>query len=103
MISPVQLFSKALFLIICLLCIEFSGMNAQSNTVASGGDAKGSGGSSSYSVGQVNYATNSGGSKIITEGIQQPYEILVVTGIEKTDIDLSAAVYPNPATDFIIL
>ena len=36
------------------------------------------------------------------QGVQQPYEISVVTAVEKAlDISLEMVVYPNPATDFI--
>ena len=78
-------------------------LTAQSNVVASGGDASGSGGTVSYSVGQVDYTTKSGANGIVTEGLQQPFEISVVTGIDEVGIDLKAVVFPNPASDYIEL
>lgn len=46
--------------------------NAQSNTVTAGGSAVGTGGSVSFSVGEIAYTTNSSGGLII-QGVQQPY------------------------------
>jgi hypothetical protein len=76
---------------------------AQKGTVASGGNALGTGGSASYSIGQTDYITASGAGGTITQGIQQPYEIYVITGIETYGINLSLSVYPNPTTDLVTL
>ena len=67
----------------------------QQNTVASGGDASGSGGSVSYSIGQIDYITESGSGGSATQGVQQPYEIFV--GFDDLSIDLQANLFPNPA------
>ena len=64
---------------------------------ATGGNASGSGGSVSYSVGQILYGAISGGNGSVVQGVQQPYEISVVTAIENTEeINLECLVYPNP-------
>jgi len=77
---------------------------AQEVIPASGGDTKGSGGSVSYSVGQLFYHTHRGEDGSVAEGVQQPYEILVVTGIEDAkSINLSVTAYPNPTTDYLTL
>ena len=69
-----------------------------------GGTTSGSGGSVSYSVGQVVYTTNSSGFGSVSQGVQQPYEISVVTGLEEAkDIILSYSAYPNPVTDYLTL
>jgi hypothetical protein len=78
-------------------------LSAQQGAAASGGDAKGAGGSVSYSIGQTDYMANTGTSGSVNQGLQQPYEIQILTGIEQTGIRLSCAVYPNPTSDFIIL
>ncbi len=89
---------------ILLLCFGLSGQHAQNAISASGGNASGSGGSASYTVGQVAYTTNTGTNGSSAQGVQQPYEISVVTAVEKAlDISLEMIVYPNPATDFIML
>lgn len=74
-------------------------MQAQNGTVASGGEATGSGGKVSYSIGQINYISATGSGGFISQGIQQPYEIYINTGIDEIGIDLNYSVYPNPATD----
>lgn len=87
-----------------LLFIGSIGLNAQNAIPASGGNAAGTGGSVSYTVGQVVYSQVSGTNGIITQGVQQPFEISVVTAIKEADgITLEMIVYPNPATDFIRL
>lgn len=90
---------KRLFNLMLIASIVPIGIQAQNGTVASGGEATGSGGKVSYSIGQVNYisVTNSGGQ--VNQGLQQPFEIYVNTGIEETNIDLNYSVYPNPAKD----
>ena len=87
-----------------LLGFGLTGLQAQTSVNAIGGDATGSGGSVSYSVGQVVYTTNNGTNGSVVEGVQQPYEILVVTAIkEAKDINLSVSAYPNPTTDYLTL
>lgn len=83
---------------------SFTNLSAQESIIATGGNASGSGGSASYSVGQMMYQTHTGSSGSVAEGVQQPYEISVETGIEQAEgIDLSVTVYPNPATEDLIL
>jgi hypothetical protein len=95
---------KYKLLVTALLAICLSSGYAQNATSASGGDVSGSGGSAAISLGQASYTTNIGTSGSVSQGIQQPYEIFVLTGIvEATGIDLKFNAYPNPATDFIIL
>jgi len=87
--------------------IPFTGLffssSAQQNTVSSGGEATGSGGTASYSTGQTDYITTSGSGGTTTQGVQQPYEIFIATGVEETGIVLQASVFPNPAENHIIL
>lgn len=72
-------------------------IQAQSDNPASGGNAVGTGGSGSYSVGQIVYTTNTGSNGTVSQGVQQPYEISIVTAIKNTEgIILECTVYPNP-------
>jgi len=76
----------------------------QEAVLTSGGNASGSGGSASYSVGQLvsSFYTCEGGS--VLHGVQQPYEISIVsTSSDKIDIKLSPVVYPVPAIDHVRL
>ncbi len=79
-------------------------LQAQNSISASGGNATGTGGTVSYTIGQVAYTTNSGTTGTVTQGVQLPFEISVVTGTEElSDITLEFQVYPNPATGFVTL
>ena len=81
-----------------------TGLQAQTSVNATGGNASGSGGSVSYSVGQVVYTTNTGTNGSVAQGVQQPFEISEVTGIkEAKGITLQCSAYPNPTTDFLTL
>jgi hypothetical protein len=83
---------------------SLSTLSAQESINATGGDASGSGGSASYSVGQVVYTTNTGTNGSVAEGVQQLYEISVVTAIEEAKgINISVTAYPNPTTDYLEL
>jgi len=95
---------KMLGLLFPLLIISWNSSIAQESINATGEDIQGSGGSMSYSIGQVEYRTNSGSNASIAEGVQQPYEISVITGINKArGIKLSVKAYPNPTIDNIVL
>ena len=65
------------------------------------GDAEGDNGSISYSIGQVVYTSAQGSNGNINQGVQQPYDIGVVTGIDEVGINLS--VFPNPTSGLLTL
>ena len=89
---------------VLLLGLGLTGLQAQESINATGGNASGSGGSVSYSVGQIVYTTNIGTNGSVANGVQQPFEISVVTGLEEaTGIMLSLTAYPNPTTDYLTL
>ncbi len=90
-------------LIILTITLLFVGLHAQESTTASGGEASGDEGTVSYSVGQVVYGTHSGTTGSVSEGIQQPYAISVIIGLEETGINLNISAFPNPTTDYLIL
>jgi hypothetical protein len=91
-------------MLLLLSGIGLSGLQAQEAIHATGGDASGSGGSASYSVGQLVYTTNTGTNGSVAQGVQQPYEISVVTAIEDAkEINLSVTAYPNPTAGYLTL
>jgi hypothetical protein len=91
-----------LSILVAFLCISI--INGQSAIPATGGNASGPGGSSSYTIGQVVFNTIGGAAGTVIQGVQQPYEISVVTALEKTeDITLECIVYPNPTRNTIKL
>ena len=76
---------------------------AQEVTTTSGGNASGSGGTVTYSVGQIVYATNTGTNGSVAQGVQQTYEISILLGIEDNSIKLELTAYPNPTTNYLTL
>lgn len=76
-------------------------INAQETLVASGGDASGIKGSSSYSIGQSVYSNEN---ILASQGVQNAYEILEV--LNEKDVvasNLQFTVYPNPTADMVNL
>ncbi len=83
------------------LCSTLVGYSQQ-NTVASGGDASGAGGTVSYTIGQIDYEALSSASGTVTQGVQQPFEIFAV-GLDEFGYSISASLYPNPTVNSVIL
>ena len=96
---------KVKLITILLFGLSLTLLQAQNAIPATGGDAIGVGGSASFTIGQVVYITNnsiSNGS--VAGGVQQPFEISVVSGLnEAKDINLQFTAYPNPTTNYLIL
>jgi hypothetical protein len=89
-------------LLFCSLYIATGQAQVSVNTT--GGNASGGNGTVSYSIGQVVYTTNIGASGRVTQGVQQPYEISIITEAELTnEITLVCSAYPNPVDDFLTL
>jgi hypothetical protein len=86
------------FLITFLTCFIGETLLAQEATLVAGGNAAGSDGSVSWSVGQVDYLNVQGSSGAITEGVQQPFELfpLSVEGDLKNPWEVT--IFPNPTT-----
>lgn len=91
---------KKITITIALLGAYFQS-NAQSNVVSAGTDASGSGGSVSYSVGQIDYTNSNGSGGSVTQGVQQPYEIYRV-GLTEEDL-VVLNLYPNPTSDLLVI
>ena len=89
--------------VMLLLSMTFTGAIAQEAVVLSGGDASGGGGSSSYTLGQIGYTSNSDATGSSSEGVQQPYEIFSVGIEDNNDITLVMSVFPNPAKSVVNL
>ncbi len=97
---------KFLLKILIAFCLFGYGtsLKAQSAILPAGGNGSGPGGTISYSAGQIVFNSIQGSTGTVTQGVQQPYEIMVVTGVEEASgITLEISVYPNPATDFLKL
>jgi len=77
-------YKKLKLSILLFLGFGLTGLQAQESVHASGGEVLGSGGSVSYSIGQVVYRTHTGTNGSVAEGVQQPYD-------------------PNPTNGFLTL
>lgn len=90
--------------LLVFFCLAFTKLHAQSTIAVSAGNLSGSGGTVAFSIGQTVYSTYKESNGSVSEGVQQPYEISLITGIEEAkDISLEFLIYPNPATDFLTL
>jgi len=78
--------------------------NAQQAVSTAGGEATGAGGTVSYTIGQVACTTNTESEGTVTQGVQQPYEIFDIgNAVDDYGISLELSVYPNPASDYLML
>lgn len=83
----------------CLLMLAVV-TRAQETIPATGGEAIGSNGSISFSVGQVFYQHHG----TLQEGVQQPYEIFIATATEQVEgFALSVQAYPIPVSHLLTL
>ena len=65
---------------ILIIAIFFSSLSyGQQAVVPAGGNATGSSGNVSFTVGQVAYNTNDNANYSVAEGVQQPFEISTLT------------------------
>ncbi|WP_366183667.1 T9SS type A sorting domain-containing protein [Flavobacterium ovatum] len=85
------------------ILLSSGGLQAQESSTATGGEAFGVGGTTSYSIGQLVYTTNSVTNGSIVQGVQQPYEISTILGVKETTIRLELSIYPNPTTNYLTL
>jgi hypothetical protein len=91
---------KYLFLTAFIVASNFT--QAQESVNAIGGVDAGTGGTVSFSVGQMVYTTDSKEAGAVVQGIQRPYKI-TATDIKKLDNTLSFKAYPNPSSDDLFL
>ena len=69
----------------------------------SAGDSSGSGGSLSYTIGQVFFNTIESDYGSLVEGVQQPFEFQTLSTPALLTVQLTAVTYPNPTTEFVLL
>lgn len=94
---------KRISIYYCILFIfPASILHAQSAVLATGTDASGGNGSSSYSVGQITYLFK-GTDPQVMEGVQQPYEIITLATLEPHSNLEGILIYPNPFKDYLYL
>ena len=106
---------KQQLLFIALLFIAIS-TNAQIAISPAGGEGKGTGGTSSFTLGQVFYTYSSSNATYVSQGVQQGIQwiyypsstksfsgILPFTKVIDESGAFTASVYPNPASDHVVL
>jgi hypothetical protein len=96
--------SRYIFIVFVILGTFIEYGKAQSNVVVAGTNVITSNCSVSFTVGQIDYINATNGSGEINQGVQQPYEIYKVTGIENTQLtDLDIQISPNPSSGHMTL
>ena len=88
---------------VLLLAFGLTEMQAQQSINTSGGNATGSSGTVSYSVGQVAYMAHAGTTGSVAQGVQHAFEIFNLDLEEVESSNVSVLVYPNPTAEFLTL
>lgn len=89
------------FFYLTYIFFSFSIVYSQKSIVATGGKAFGNGGTAAFSVGQISYKSPNG--NIVSDGVQQPYEIVTLGKSSYDAITLKISVFPNPTPDALCL
>lgn len=91
---------KLILTLVFVMGFGLFALKAQHSVNTTGGNASNANGSVSYSIGQIVYSVYSNVDGAISEGVQQPYEIFIITSLEEFEsIDLTLKVFPNPVDD----
>lgn len=90
---------KQLNVFYIIVCICSLTTNAQTSVHASGGTATGSGGSASYSIGQIVNTNINGSNGSVNHGVQQPIEFFTLDVDDYLTNDFQIVAYPNPTSD----
>ncbi|MDN5205356.1 T9SS type A sorting domain-containing protein [Fulvivirgaceae bacterium BMA10] len=85
--------------VLFILSLWASEVHAQQSINITGGDISSNDGSISYSVGQLVFTIEKTPEGAINQGVQQAYEISVVTGINVANIEFGLTAYPNPTSN----
>lgn len=89
---------KNLIVAVTLVIASSGGLHAQEAVAAAGNEAGGTGGTCSYTIGQIAYNAISGTNGKVNQGVQQPYEIVTTLGIDDQNISLELTAFPNPTS-----
>jgi hypothetical protein len=90
-------------ILIIISALSLTGVQAQQSINSSGGNGSGTGGSFSYTVGQIDYVAATGTNGSISQGVQQPFEFFTLGTNDCPAILLQAMAYPNPTTENVNL
>ena len=93
---------KTTLIIISTLLTSFL-VQSQESLAISGGEASGSGGASSYTLGQVFFTATNTSTGSVGQGVQQSFELFTLSNPQLTTVNLEAVIYPNPSSDYVVL
>ena len=95
---------KSITSLVFIFGLGISSAFTQEAIAATGGDASGVGGSSSFTVGQVAYTTVSGTNGSSAQGVQHAYEIYSTVNLDESfAVNLEISAFPNPTVDFLTI
>lgn len=79
-------------------------LNGQYTFITGGGNASELSGSVSFSIGQMTYTSFNDSNGTLHQGVQQPYELLILLDLDQNDFfSREYIVYPNPSIDIVHL
>lgn len=94
-----QKISQSILIVLAILGSSIEHGKAQNHVVTAGTNIISTTGSVSFTVGQIDYINATTSSGNINLGVQQPYEIYNVTGIENIQLaDFDIQISPNPSS-----
>jgi len=92
--------TKLILTLVLMMGLGLQSANAQHSVNTTGGNASNENGTVSYSIGQIVYSAYADSDGKVSEGVQQPYEIFLITSVEELEeLDLELTVFPNPVVD----
>lgn len=97
--------TKGFCFAVLIFSILVSGVKAQTlhaTMGTTGGSATGTAGVVTFTIGQCCYTQVNSATNSVLQGIQQPYEIQMVSSIP-TFFNIGLYAYPNPTSSFLIL
>jgi len=90
-------------LILLIVIISFYASGQTTTGITAGGEAIGSDGTLSYSVGQVFYLPiNDTDANSVIAGVQQAYEISEVSGVAQ-NVKIKVLIFPNPSSHLLTI
>lgn len=90
-------------ILLAVVCCSPTALFSQHSIISSGGQASGTGGSVTYTIGLTTFSAFSGIGGTLNTGLHHPFEISVITNIAETGLELPAEIFPNPSTHGVIL
>ncbi|MPT32237.1 MAG: T9SS type A sorting domain-containing protein [Chryseobacterium sp.] len=94
--------SKLLIQLLIVSISPFGLLKAQKAIASTGTTANGSGGSASYTVGQIDYKQKGTNAQVM-EGVQHSYEILTLAVEDLDSKERNILLYPNPVKDLLFV